>query len=40
MFRWYKESSKCYAYLSDVEGVENTVGELHWPRFRNSKWFT
>ena len=31
MFDWYKASSKCYAYLTDVEGPED---------FEKSKWFT
>jgi hypothetical protein len=30
MFDWYKNSSKCYAYLADVEGLED---------FAISKWF-
>ncbi|KAF2633882.1 HET-domain-containing protein, partial [Macroventuria anomochaeta] len=31
MFAWYKGSSKCYAYLSDVDGLDG---------FARSKWFT
>src|SRR5436309_3001846 len=31
MFAWYKESTKCYAYLADVESQEG---------FAKSKWFT
>jgi hypothetical protein len=31
MFDWYQRSSKCYAYLSDVEGLHD---------FAKSKWFT
>lgn len=31
MFAWYKNSNKCYAYLSDVEGPHD---------FHRSKWFT
>jgi len=41
MFRWYRQSTKCYAYLSDVlRSVVNT-NDLPWESaFRNSKWFT
>ncbi|KAI1124900.1 vegetative incompatibility protein HET-E-1 [Nemania abortiva] len=36
MFRWYKQSSRCYVYLSDVTGESVT-----WQRaFHESKWFT
>lgn len=34
MFRWYKRSQVCYAYLSDVEA------DTFDKNFRNSKWFT
>jgi len=32
MFRWYRESEKCYVYMSDVESME--------PDFQESAWFT
>jgi hypothetical protein len=32
MFLWYKESTKCYAYLSDVDASGR--------RFQESRWFT
>lgn len=37
MFRWYQNASVCFAYLSDVIGVD-----LHSPdsTFRRSRWFT
>lgn len=31
MFAWYRNSDKCYAYLADVDGLE---------QFAHSKWFT
>lgn len=31
MFAWYRNSDKCYAYLADVDGIED---------FAQSKWFT
>ncbi|KAJ4993984.1 het domain protein [Stagonosporopsis vannaccii] len=31
MFTWYRNSDKCYAYLADVDGLED---------FARSKWFT
>jgi hypothetical protein len=34
MFRWYRDSEKCYVYLSDVS-VDNLE-----PSFRKSRWFT
>ncbi|EXL54233.1 hypothetical protein FOCG_07312 [Fusarium oxysporum f. sp. radicis-lycopersici 26381] len=45
MFRWYKNSVKCYVYLADVSLLEAhaKVGfsEAQWmPAFRNSRWFT
>jgi hypothetical protein len=36
MFRWYKNATKCYAFLSDVQLHQST-----WEAsFRNSRWFT
>lgn len=32
MFRWYRESAKCYVYMSDVTSLE--------PDFSRSVWFT
>lgn len=38
MFQWYKESSICYAYLEDVDPVQNdaplpqSLGKSHWFR--------
>jgi len=40
MFRWYKASTRCYAYLSDVDGVEDGSDCLHWPSFKASVWFS
>jgi hypothetical protein len=45
MFRWYRDTAKCYVYLSDVPGsTSNTDNNSHllpWePAFRESKWFT
>ncbi|KAK1969236.1 HET-domain-containing protein [Colletotrichum sublineola] len=38
MFRWYKQSSVCYAYLGDLP--RQRPGDLYADRFTNSKWFT
>ncbi|KAJ8115950.1 hypothetical protein OPT61_g2519 [Boeremia exigua] len=37
MYRWYRDSTKCYVYLSDVSWVEGA-----WPQaaFEGSRWFT
>ncbi len=37
MYRWYRDSTKCYAYLADVSSVQGT-----WPQaaFERSLWFT
>jgi NB-ARC domain/Heterokaryon incompatibility protein (HET) len=45
MFRWYRNATKCYAYLSDVStpalGTVNTSKQLLWEsQFRKSRWFT
>lgn len=37
MFRWYRRASICYAYLSDVPGVDNPRKSTS--KFRNSRWF-
>jgi energy-converting hydrogenase A subunit M len=44
MFRWYRNATKCYVYLSDVS-VPSTgnieVDENSWiEAFRRSRWFT
>ncbi|KAK4464944.1 hypothetical protein QBC42DRAFT_262208 [Cladorrhinum samala] len=36
MFRWYRDSSVCYAYLSDVE----YYSQGHPPKLEKSRWFT
>ncbi|KAH7409589.1 heterokaryon incompatibility protein-domain-containing protein [Cadophora sp. MPI-SDFR-AT-0126] len=45
MFRWYKEATKCYVYLTDVStascDMRNLESETEWKaNFRNSRWFT
>ena len=41
MFRWYRESTKCYVYLSDVlQNAVNTNDAAWESAFRNSRWFT
>ncbi|TVY59666.1 Vegetative incompatibility protein HET-E-1, partial [Lachnellula suecica] len=45
MFRWYRESTKCYVYLSDVSikkrKASDSSKEYTWePAFRSSRWFT
>ncbi|PVH67512.1 HET-domain-containing protein [Cadophora sp. DSE1049] len=41
MFRWYRQSTKCYVYLSDVfRTAVNTDDLARDSAFRNSKWFT
>jgi len=42
MFRWYRDATKCYVYLSDVStGKHSRSSELLWePAFRQSRWFT
>ena len=40
-FRWYRESTKCYVYLSDVSRPAVGSDKLAWEAaFRTSKWFT
>lgn len=38
MYRWYGQSTRCYAYLSDVP--YGLVGDLFASRLRASRWFT
>jgi hypothetical protein len=38
MYRWYKESDICYAFLSDVSGGKSFLSSPH--ELRNSRWFT
>ncbi|GKT65034.1 HET domain containing protein [Colletotrichum tofieldiae] len=38
MFRWYQQSSVCYAYLEDLP--PQSPGDLDQRRFMSSKWFT
>jgi hypothetical protein len=45
MFRWYKNATKCYVYLSDVSIIQRKAGgssiEVTWkPAFMSSRWFT
>ncbi|KAK5312608.1 hypothetical protein LTR93_011270 [Exophiala xenobiotica] len=42
MFRWYRDSAKCYVYLSDVSvSHEDQYSTPTWePAFRKSRWFT
>ena len=41
MFRWYRESTKCYVYLSDVSRPAVDSDDLAWEAaFQISKWFT
>jgi len=41
MFRWYKDSDKCYAYLSDVSVSDGEPSRLAWESaFQKSRWFT
>ncbi|KAI0198834.1 kinesin light chain 1 [Astrocystis sublimbata] len=45
MFNWYKNSAKCYVYLSDVVSEGDRHGHISSPplwdwAFRNSRWFT
>jgi hypothetical protein len=41
MFRWYRESTKCYVYLSDVSKTTANSDDLAWESaFRRSRWFT
>ncbi|KAL5331173.1 hypothetical protein ACEPPN_000702 [Leptodophora sp. 'Broadleaf-Isolate-01'] len=41
MFRWYRQSTKCYVYLSEVLRTAVNTDNLAWESaFQNSDWFT
>lgn len=41
MFRWYRDTKVCYAYLSDVSVPwDRTLRVMMMQDFRSSKWFT
>ena len=42
MFRWYRNASRCYVYLSDISMSENlSRSQLSWESsFTQSRWFT
>lgn len=41
MFRWYREATKCYVYLSDVSVPTSAAADASWKEaFQNSRWFT
>jgi hypothetical protein len=45
MFRWYRNATRCYVYLSDVSSPSFDTNEECNPRpwesdFRKSRWFT
>ena len=45
MFRWYRNSKKCYVYLTDVstpsDNADVQAYQSTWEAaFRSSKWFT
>ncbi|KAH8589204.1 NACHT domain-containing protein [Bisporella sp. PMI_857] len=41
MFRWYRTSTKCYVYLSDVSRTAVNTYDQGWESaFRKSRWFT
>ncbi|RQM05141.1 hypothetical protein DH86_00003147 [Scytalidium sp. 3C] len=45
MFRWYRNASKCYVYLSDISFKSSRDSDDYPPRswepdFRKSRWFT
>lgn len=41
MFRWYRDATKCFVYLSDVSVDANSTSQDQWESdFRRSKWFT
>lgn len=37
MFKWYRQASKCYVYLSDVSTSDSAQGSI---AFSRSRWFT
>ena len=44
MFRWYRDATRCYVYLSDVSkrcNAEEPFSRSTWiSEFRHSRWFT
>lgn len=40
MWRWYRESTKCYVFLSDVKSTAGTLREDFWESAKRSRWFT
>jgi hypothetical protein len=38
MFKWYRDASVCYVYLSDVHGKTSDTGLID--QFEASRWFT
>lgn len=41
MFKWYRDSTACYVYLSDVPSAsEQTSQSDKQPSFKNNRWFT
>lgn len=42
MFRWYRNATKCYAYLSDISvATTEDLEEMSWKKsFEESRWFT
>ncbi|KAH7305357.1 kinesin light chain [Rhexocercosporidium sp. MPI-PUGE-AT-0058] len=42
MFRWYRDASKCYVFMSDVPRADvDTTHQLSWESaFQTSRWFT
>lgn len=40
MYRWYQESTVCFVFLADVQGVEDASGlASNGSAFRKSRWF-
>jgi hypothetical protein len=42
MFRWYRNSARCYVYLSDVSSQtsrHNPDRSVHQPDLQTSRWF-
>ena len=40
MFRWYRNATKCYVYLSDVSANDHDLTNPWELAFRKSRWFT
>ncbi|KAK6429893.1 hypothetical protein LTR95_013958 [Oleoguttula sp. CCFEE 5521] len=41
MFRWYRNSDRCYVYMSDVSDSEHSIIPTSWAsEFDRSRWFT